>query len=225
MQTPTYAGLWTPVAEIICFECHGTTWGSRGSGAGDPIKDFENLCQPRDAEEYESAGLCDRCEKAIWLPEDIAGEQKVVAAIRALKIDGVTAAMQQTGGMCSAAGAFFGGKIVYITNSEDADESNGGLLLGLYANEDALGDGETIDMVDCRTPQEAAEKVREWATGGGRVQTPTGIVATCDCADCQNPVVAPSDERRNNLCDPCDLHGCDGDGPCHRIAEEKTNDR
>jgi hypothetical protein len=164
MKSPTgtaFEGVWTPWAEILCFACHGPTWNV----SGEPVPDYETVCSPRPAKEeypgiWEKAGECDRCGKPVWLSEDIAAEQAVVLAIRAMDIPGVTAAMQQTGGMCSAAGAYFGGKMVLATVDEEDPTM---YLVGLYEGEEEMDDC-FIESSECKTPKDVAEKVREWAT-------------------------------------------------------------
>jgi hypothetical protein len=155
-------GVWTPGAEILCFACHGPLW----LFSKDKVPNYETVCSPRPAKEeypgiWEKAGKCDRCGEPVWLSEELADEQAVVLAIRAMELPGVTAAMQQTGGMCSAASAYFGGKMVLVTVDEEDPTF---FCVGLYENEEAMDDC-FIESSECKTSKDVAEKVREWATG------------------------------------------------------------
>lgn len=141
-------GLWCPWAEILCYPCHGSE-----SNRGEPMRDYDLNCQPREASDGEAKATCDRCERAVWLHQDIAAEQQVVFALRAAGIK--SAGMQQTGGMCSAAGCHSADHNVLVTASE---EEAGGYIAGLYkADQD-----ECTDDAICATVDEVVKHVRRW---------------------------------------------------------------
>jgi hypothetical protein len=132
-------GIWTPWAQILCFECHGdralqTTL--------DPERFKE---QPLDDKMDSAIAVCDECGKDVWMVYKIAWEQKIVAA---LKEKGHKAVMEQTGGMCSAAGMYLtsdedgGQKYVWITESEDTDRPHDDptFVVGYYHIENPYGD-------------------------------------------------------------------------------------
>ena len=107
-------GLWTPFAQILCWPCHG--YDVRQCGQTKVYSPDLPQLQPREIGDYEAVAVCDKCGTKIWLDEDVAREQEAVLALRKA---GYEASMQQTGGMCSAAGVLFkDGRYVFITAEE-----------------------------------------------------------------------------------------------------------
>lgn len=155
-------GIWTPWAELLCYSCHGPE-----TRRGNRIQGFEALCQPREAKEREAQGTCDKCQASIWLEEDLAAEQSVIVALKGLHLDdALSVGMQQTGGMCSAAGCIFkgggfiGGRFILVTMDEEEEAS---FIAGLYSSKDDAYGGEAIDDAICRSVAEVVAQVRLWA--------------------------------------------------------------
>jgi hypothetical protein len=149
-------GIWTPQAKIHCVVCHMAQTDGRWSRDHDGLINDERFKeQPLDDAMDSTVGVCDECGKSIWMPYKIAWEQKVVAALK--KKGHHDARMEQTGGMCSAAGLYLPGdedggqKYVWVTESEeDTGHDTPTFLVGYYHIENPYGDdAEGEDCVTC----------------------------------------------------------------------------
>ena len=89
-------GIWTPWAEVLCLDCHGTKVADK------PMKPqvVDELKEIRTGKPGDDHGLthCDRCGKLIAVREEVANEHNLVMCLRE---NGINAKMVQTGGMCS----------------------------------------------------------------------------------------------------------------------------
>ena len=152
-------GIWCPWAEILCAPCHGPE-----TNLGNLLSNFEDRCLPREKTEQEGSGTCDRCGEGVWVHRDIALEQSVVKAVRDLCHPRLNAAMNQTGGMCSAAGiALPKGRYVLVTADEltakELEEEPGGFSIGLYDEEEA---GDPLEYTQCKSIAEVIETLYRW---------------------------------------------------------------
>jgi hypothetical protein len=133
-------GIWTPWAQILCFECHGD------KAMQTKLNPERFKEQPLDDEMDSAIAVCDKCGKSIWMDYKVAWEQKVVLALREKGFE--KAGMDQTGGMCSAANVPLtsdedgGHKYVLITESEDPDQPHGDptFMVGYYHERNPYGD-------------------------------------------------------------------------------------
>ena len=134
-------GLWTPHGAILCVDCHGWKWPN-----GITIDPVRFRKQPLDPNMDTAIAVCDKCGKSIWMDYKVAWEQKIVLALKDRGLG--VARMDQTGGMCSAAGLYLDGdedggcKYVWITESEDPDRPHGDptFIVGFYHEENPYGD-------------------------------------------------------------------------------------
>jgi len=149
-------GIWTPHAAILCLVCHNKAFG----GTVDPrthidIEDdrFDPVPLPDDDCNNTDIAICDDCGKHVWMVYKIAWEQRIVKALKEKGYD--KAGMDQTGGMCSAAGLYLdsdedgGQKNVWITESEDVDRPHDDptFYVGYYHYENPYGDD--VEGEDC----------------------------------------------------------------------------
>ena len=128
-ELPT--GVWTPWAEIKCVECVDTShpmW--KGTVAA--------IAELRPADQHEAEAICDRCGAKIWLPEEIAHEQRLVREL--VKLD-IPARMEQTGGMCSACTVWKEDESSYVMATEVGEGEDVGAVfcLGLYHGDEENG--------------------------------------------------------------------------------------
>ena len=160
-------GIWTPWAQILCAECHG----DEGlSGRKLDMRQFEK--QPLDPNGWHEIAICDDCGKSIWMDFKIAWEQKIVRALKEKGHD--TAAMSQTGGMCSAADLVLGSdedggqKNVWITESEDTERPRHDptFFVGYYHIENPYGDDVEGEYSDALTFDEAITLVEKTVKEG-----------------------------------------------------------
>lgn len=101
LEVPAIAGVWTPTADVVCVPCEIRRPGSRfwaGREHMDPI--FE-------VPESKSVTNCDVCGANIVVEWTVGNEHRMVLALRealggAPGFATPLAAMEQTGGMCSA---------------------------------------------------------------------------------------------------------------------------
>jgi hypothetical protein len=145
-------GIWTPHAAILCPTCHGAYRGGSPKCYEPHCIDVEKeigYVDPWDA-------VCDKCGKTIWMDYKIAWEQRIVAALKERGFE--KAGMDQTGGMCSAAGLPLDGdedggyKHVWITECDDVvEDANKPLFfVGFYHTENPYGeDVEGEDYETC----------------------------------------------------------------------------
>lgn len=93
-------GIWTPWADVICYECHGPDFSSAPNGRklDKESEEWKKLTKPEYAP-AESITHCDKCNKLVSVVEEIAAEHNFVSSIKSL---GYEASMAQTGGMNSA---------------------------------------------------------------------------------------------------------------------------
>lgn len=105
-------GIWTPWAQVICYECHGFTFPKTISDGEHGFKTVERTIsefeQKRNTtllplEENQAITFCDKCGQAIRTYDSVANEHNLVKALRDLGID---AYMEQTGGMNSACSVY-----------------------------------------------------------------------------------------------------------------------
>jgi hypothetical protein len=133
-------GIWTPWAQILCFDCHGN---KAMQTTLNPERFKE---QPLDPKMDSAIAVCDKCGKDVWMDYKIAWEQKLVATLR--DRGHKNAAMDQTGGMCSAVNLPLdsdedgGHKYVMITELEDPNRPHGDptFIVGFYHEENPYGD-------------------------------------------------------------------------------------
>ena len=165
-------GIWTPHAAVLCFECHGPNAGANRLDA--------ERYEPHTIDEEQERGwldpwdaVCDQCGKTIWMDYKIAWEQKVVAALK--EKGHKKAAMDQTGGMCSAAGLYLdsdedgGQKHIMITECDDGveDPNNPLFFVSFFHYKNPYGDdAEGEDYATC-TFDEAVALVEKIAKEGG----------------------------------------------------------
>jgi uncharacterized protein (DUF779 family) len=127
-------GIWTPHAAVLCFHCHGAYRGGSPQCYEDHNIDTEKeigYVDPWDA-------VCDKCGKTIWMDYKIAWEQRIAKALQQRGHE--KAGMDQTGGMCSAAGLYLDGdedggqKHIMITECDDTveDPNNPLFYIGFY---------------------------------------------------------------------------------------------
>lgn len=90
-------GIWTPWAQVLCMDCHGTIVDNKGMLSEGTLKTYNEL---RPLQEFNTITTCDKCKCEIQMDDGIAEEHNIVLALQAL---GFKANMDQTGGMCSAA--------------------------------------------------------------------------------------------------------------------------
>jgi len=103
-------GLWRPDAKVLCVHCHIKQCGNT-YGFSDRLKPIDmDLYKKRVCGEYELEAACQTCGTPIWMMEKVALEQRVVLALIEKGCLPLTAHMQQTGGMCSAAEVMFPGR-------------------------------------------------------------------------------------------------------------------
>jgi hypothetical protein len=124
-------GIWTPWALVLCYKCHGNTF-DRGFGDvkvidAETMEKYEALVSPK---EHEALTPCDKCGRHIVLPDSIAVEHNMALE---LKLAGIDAHLEQTGGMCDAlcVQAVDGG-YYYMTYNFDGDN---GYYLSKFDNE------------------------------------------------------------------------------------------
>lgn len=102
-QESVKRGIWTPWAQVLCYECHGN------ENLPNPKTDAEwaRMTEPVPLMEDKAVTFCDGCGTDIQVYDSVAYEHNLV---QALKDHGFDAVMSQTGGMMSGCS---------ITPSED----------------------------------------------------------------------------------------------------------
>lgn len=163
-------GIWTPGAAILCFDCHGPT---AMRTTLDPERFAE---QPLDPEMDSAIAVCDKCGKQIWMDCKIAWEQKIVAALREKGFE--KAGMDQTGGMCSAAGLYLdsdedgGQKYIWITESDDCERPHDDptFYVGYFHCENPYGDDAEGEDYEVLPFDEAVAYVEKLAKAGRHVE-------------------------------------------------------
>jgi hypothetical protein len=91
----TYPGIWTPAAEVLCLTCHGPMLGFGREGT--PTRGYENreVCSV-----VTLHFCCDKCGRATHTSWEAVDQ---LANLRDhLRLRGLKAEMEQTGGMCPA---------------------------------------------------------------------------------------------------------------------------
>lgn len=164
-------GIWTPGGQILCVECHGPNWAF----SGDPLDMERYKEQPLDDAADSAIALCDECGKSVWMVYKIAWEQKIVHALRSRGFE--KAGMDQTGGMCSAAGLYLDGdedggqKYIWITESEDTDRPHDAptFLVGWFHYENPYGDDAEGEDYEVLPFDEAVDYVEKLAKAGRHV--------------------------------------------------------
>jgi len=132
-------GIWTPWAQVLCYPCHGIS----GPVTSTDLPEREGVAGS-DTEWGESRCKCDDCGSPIWIRSD-AGALALLRDLCSADTESpVSAALWQTGGMCSA---------LCIRNSKPGpmvivSALDGPYCLGLYASDEAWDDGDYGDMVD-----------------------------------------------------------------------------
>lgn len=158
-------GIWTPNAQIICYDCHGNKfpdtkqmndgtfdwgWRSYGTSTWEKLRDLHIL------EEGNGLTLCDKCGCSIQIEEGLAREHNLAMKLQKL---GINANMTQTGGMCSACevtrtGPKAEGKYsayYLVTYNWDGDD---GYFIGCYDNQ---GDWDENEGASFKTMKEVIE--------------------------------------------------------------------
>ncbi|MGU3473106.1 hypothetical protein ACLBWT_18410 [Paenibacillus sp. D51F] len=113
-------GLWTPRAEVLCFDCHGNTF-YRGFGESLVLDEAEMAEKntPVPVKEWNRITSCNKCSRLIQLDDSIAAEHNLVVVLREAGMD---AEMHQTGGMNSACGInLINGGYHLVTYNWDGD--------------------------------------------------------------------------------------------------------
>ena len=103
-----YAGLWTPGAAVLCWECHGPSMGPHRKGPTD--EEYATYCEPLapDCWSAECLCLCQKCGR------DIDVRHEDVAQLRRIQHLAGRGDMEQTGGMCAAMSVVLsGGTLVF----------------------------------------------------------------------------------------------------------------
>lgn len=151
-------GIWTPWAAVWCMRCHGPTFKGRGPDGADTHctgDDWDERTTPRewDTLANEAIGVCDKCECAVWVRDDVALCQRAVAIVNNNAPD-MVAWLSQLGGM--TCGAHVEPKIargethgyILITPSEEINDAEA-LWVGVYDDNDENGeqmDGKIHDV-------------------------------------------------------------------------------
>lgn len=157
--------IWTPWAAILCLHCHGPKTPN-----GAAVPDYDEALKPRKRRDDEGRATCDSCQADVWTRLDLAHEQNLVNVVTDLHHPKLKAGMQQTGGMCSAAGIYLAdGRYVLASTDFDSDADDrglalgggeyGGLRLGLYSEEDELPEDDACVY----SVEEAIRKIWAWA--------------------------------------------------------------
>ena len=100
-------GIWTPNAQVLCYECHGdrfpySKYNSITEKFEDEIlseEEFKDMKEPKPIKSGYGVTKCIKCRKDIQLREEVAYENSLTEVLKASNIN---AYMAQTGGMNSA---------------------------------------------------------------------------------------------------------------------------
>lgn len=109
MKKEVAFGIWTPTANILCYECHGKnfkncSYNKETGKFEDKIlsdEEFKKANTPGSIKENYAVTKCNKCSKDIQLYEEVAKENNLRMKLVDLGLD---AYMWQTGGMNSAVG-------------------------------------------------------------------------------------------------------------------------
>jgi hypothetical protein len=167
-MTPT--GIFTPWAELLCIPCNNKEAESGHYSSAKTIIDSARFSNPA-----QGNATCGSCGIAVYCErEDVVLCQRVCdAAVTIGGDDGSAIDLQQTGGMCVAAGYSTDHHELLITESEDHPQGSEAMLLGVYEIDE---DGEPGNPIYSATGTvwDAAARARLWehwmdeyATDGG----------------------------------------------------------
>lgn len=138
-------GLWTPNANVVCYDCHGNTF--RQFHGEIKVLSSEVMSQYRQQLEVEEGNLitiCDSCKEPIQVYDSVAGEHNLTLMLQAV---GINASMWQTGGMNSACGIQkANGKeedYYLITYNSDGDNM---FWLGSFTDGEYVEEFHTLDI-------------------------------------------------------------------------------
>lgn len=107
MTVKAKQGLWTPWAQVLCYECFGPTF-PRTVATEDGFErvtvtiselEWKRVTTPLELEDGQALTTCDKCRQTIRIDQGIAAEHNMVVMLRK---HGIDARMEQTGGMCDA---------------------------------------------------------------------------------------------------------------------------
>ena len=158
-------GIWTPWAEVLCYECHGNVF--RGVNYGRVANTFRDRVIDPHSEKWKQAvseidvqdgnGIttCDQCTCLIQIYESIAGEHNLAIA---LQKEGIDASMWQTGGMNSACGVnkTDDGHYLVTFNFDGVDEG--------YCVAECAEDGESMNPANEFTTPSLPEVIDHFKT-------------------------------------------------------------
>jgi hypothetical protein len=158
------AGVFTPVAEVVCLTCHGEDmrYGRSGKVTGWATRMVE-----RKPESGEGVTLCDKCRTAIVVRADVAAIRQFAWQADDTDVPGTGGAqMEQTGGMCCGCRIDFvgddgepTGAFAFVSDSHDGP----GLVMGCYPDDDAFSEGDCHDMVEFTDHEVGLAILRKWA--------------------------------------------------------------
>jgi len=148
-------GLWCPWAEVLCYDCHGPKIRDKTI----PPDDWRACTTPREGGPNEGEGHCMKCNRAVWVRDDVAAMQRIQGECGGR--------LEQTGGMCCGLIIERADRNVVFVSALD-----GPIMAGLYPP-DPEGEG-WCDMEECLEFEErdegdlggAIEMVKRMATGG-----------------------------------------------------------
>ena len=152
----TLTGIFTPWAELLCIPCN--------NACVDSIPQARTVhTDHAESNPTEGHARCDRCDAAVYCErEDVVLCQRVRdAAMTIGGDDGSAIELQQTGGMCVAAGYSTDRHELLITESEEHPQGSEVMLLCVYEIDD---DGEPGDAIysASETVWDAAARARLW---------------------------------------------------------------
>lgn len=134
-QPKVYPGIWTPWAEVLCYECHGPTFRT-GHANGKPIEKYAEMCLTV-TNEPKVYTRCDSCGKNILIERpDVTELAHLRDAING-RMNAKVCRLDQTGGMCCAVNVPLGGDAYLLLTSSDDGEGKFGI--GEYKNADDDG--------------------------------------------------------------------------------------
>jgi hypothetical protein len=148
-------GIWTPWALVLCYDCHGPTFGSRTISAEEMKKESEARVE---SPEGIPPCKCSECGRLVVV--EGRSDVQLLGALRdRLNVhSGANAKLEQTGGMCAAMSLNLGAGSILVTDNEEYEEDAEPSFYICFYRSDRWGEDVAVYTTEARL-SEAAEVI------------------------------------------------------------------